>query len=338
VAAADTPAARSQLVLDQAVAADLPGCSAAVGERGVVIWQGVRGMADLETRTPISPDTIFDVASVSKQFTATAALLLADRGELALSDPLSKHLTGLPSWSRTVTLDQLMHQVSGIPDFMDMLGVLPEEETGRERGLQVISEVEFLASKPGSRWKYSNSNYLLLGLVVEQVSGQPLAEFLRENIFGPLQLPMVMGSTSPLPGKAHSYRISSYGDWEIADWHVDVTGAGGIQTTPEALVRWADNYRTGRVGGKELLKEQLAGAELMDPADTTVSGPGGSRYGAGIVSDPDGTLWHDGDYGGFHSEFFVLPDRQRAIAVACNSSGTNIAALRESLTEIWQTT
>lgn len=85
---ADSLAARSQAVLDQAVVADAPGCAAAVGEHGKLLWQGVRGMADLESGTPISPDTIFDVGSVSKQFTATAVLLLANQGKRSTSDPL----------------------------------------------------------------------------------------------------------------------------------------------------------------------------------------------------------------------------------------------------------
>ena len=197
----DSLAARSQAVLDQAVVADAPGCSAAVGEHGKVLWQGVRGMADLESGTPISPDTLFDVGSVSKQFTATAVLLLANQGKLSTSDPLSKHLTGLPSWSRTVTLGQLMHHVSGIPEYLQLLEArgltsFPfEEKISRKLELKVISEVEFLDFKPGSKWQYSNSNYLLLGTVVEKVSGQQLPEFLQRNIFGPLQLHMVVGST-----------------------------------------------------------------------------------------------------------------------------------------------
>jgi CubicO group peptidase (beta-lactamase class C family) len=110
----------------------------------------------------------------------------------------------------------------------------------------LISEVEFLNFKPGSRWEYSNSNYLLLAMVIEKISGQRLPEFLQQKIFGSLQLHMVVGSTSSLPGKARSYRVSTGGSgYQIADWHVYAVGAGGIQSTPSTLVRWADNYRSG---------------------------------------------------------------------------------------------
>jgi len=171
-------------------------------------------MADLQSRTPISPETSFDIGSVSTQFTATAVLLLANQGKLSTSDPLSKHLEGLPSWSRTVTLGQLMHHVSGIPDYLGLLaarGIAFEEKTSREHVLKLISEVEFLNFKPGSRWEYSNSNYLLLAMVIEKISGQRLPEFLQQKIFGPLQLHMVVGPTSSLPGKARSYRVSTAG-------------------------------------------------------------------------------------------------------------------------------
>jgi len=131
-------------------------------------------MADLQSRTPISPETSFDIGSVSTQFTATAVLLLANQGKLSTSDPLSKHLEGLPSWSRTVTLGQLMHHVSGIPDYLGLLaarGIAFEEKTSREHVLKLISEVEFLNFKPGSRWEYSNSNYPLLAMVIEKIPG-----------------------------------------------------------------------------------------------------------------------------------------------------------------------
>jgi CubicO group peptidase (beta-lactamase class C family) len=197
-----------------------------------------------------------------------------------------------------VTLGQLMHHVSGTPEYMRLLEArgftFPfEEKISCELELKVISEVEFLNFKPGSMWQYSNSNYLLLGTVVEKVSGQQLAEFLQRNIFGPLQLHMVVGSVSVRPGKARSYRVSSgTSGYEIADWHVDALGAGVIQSTPGTLVRWADNYRSGRLGGSQLLEAQLRGAE---PTSEDVIGHEGTRYGAGIVSDSDGTLWHGGE-------------------------------------------
>ncbi len=112
---------RSQNVLDDAIDAGAPGCSAAVGVNGKVVWTGVRGVADMSTGSAITTHTVFDIASVSKQFTASALLLLVDAGKLTLDDPLSRHVSELPVWASTVTVGQLMHQTSGIPEYVGLL-------------------------------------------------------------------------------------------------------------------------------------------------------------------------------------------------------------------------
>jgi CubicO group peptidase (beta-lactamase class C family) len=131
-------------------------------------------MADLRTGTRITPDTVFDIGSISKQFTATAVLLLAGAGTLSLDDPLAKHLGGLPAWSHRVTLAQLMHHTSGIPDYQQRLldeGHPVSEPTTQQQALQTLAAVRRLAFSPGSAWEYSNSNYLLLA---DSVAARPL--------------------------------------------------------------------------------------------------------------------------------------------------------------------
>ena len=119
----DSRVVRSQAALDQLVGRDdAPGCSAAVAVRGVVVWQGSRGLADLESHTAITSETSFDIASISKQFTAIGVLLLEQAGQLSTSDPLSEHVPGMPGWADRVTLAQLMHHSSGIPDYFGDFG------------------------------------------------------------------------------------------------------------------------------------------------------------------------------------------------------------------------
>src|ERR1700738_4975912 len=114
-------AGTSQNVLDSALPANAPGCSAAVGIEGKVAWTGVAGLANMALGAKITADTVFDIASVSKQFTATAILLLADAGKLTLNDPLAQYMSEMPPWAANVTLTQLMHHTSGIPDYTDLL-------------------------------------------------------------------------------------------------------------------------------------------------------------------------------------------------------------------------
>ena len=206
--------AHSQRVLDDVIEAGAPGCSAAVGIKGQVVWTGVRGVADISTGNPITAHTVFDIASVSKQFTATALLLLVHGGKLALTDPLSRYVPELPTWATTVTVGQLMHQTSGIPEYVGLLeaqGFELSDRTTQEEALQALAGVPKLEFQPGSQFEYSNSNYLLLGEIVRRVSREPLPQLLSEQIFQPLALTMVVDPTGPIPDKAIAYEKGSEG-------------------------------------------------------------------------------------------------------------------------------
>lgn len=329
-ASASELTAHSQEILEGAVNAGDPGCSAAVGVEGQVVWSGVRGVADLASGAPITTDTVFDIASVSKQFTATAVLLLAGAGKLAVDDPLSEHVPGLPAWARTVTVEQLIHQVSGIPDYV---GLLQDEgfdftshatQADALKSLQAVPKLEFA---PGSQFEYSNSNYILLGEIVQNVSGESLPKFLAANIFQPLGLAMVLDPIGDVPNKAVSYEKGT-GEYEVDTAPWEQIGDGSIHTTPSQLVRWADNYRTGKVGGQKLLDAQLAGAVPTDAASE-------DRYAAGIYILADGMLDHDGSWGGFVTAFRVSDDRRTAVAISCNTDEQDPEALADALGKLW---
>jgi CubicO group peptidase (beta-lactamase class C family) len=324
-------AANSQGVLDAAVKADEPGCSAAVGIEGDVVWTGTRGLADLDTHAEITKDTVFDIASVSKQFTATAILLLAENRRLSLDDPLATHVPELPAWAESVTVAQLMHQTSGVPDYIGLLedeGYRYSDRTTQEQALQALANVQELQFEPGARFDYSDSNYLLLGEIVQRVSGQPLAAFLSAEVFKPLDLAMVMDPANAIPNRAVPYEFDEdTGEYTVAVTAWEQVGDGAVQTMPSQLVRWADNYRTGKVGGQRLLDAQLAGA-----ADT---GSGGDRYGAGIFVLPDGSLDHDGSWAGFVTAFHVSADRRTSIAVSCNAATQDPGAIEGELEGLW---
>ncbi|GAT12072.1 beta-lactamase family protein [Mycolicibacterium novocastrense] len=319
---------RSQNLLVDVVASGSPGCSAAVGVDGAVVWVGARGLADVATGAQISTDTAFDIASVSKQFTATAILLLAGRQQLALDDTLAMHVAGLPPWAGTVTIGQLMHQTSGIPDYIGLLedaGFALTDRTTNADALRVLGSVTELDFEPGTAFEYSNSNYVLLAEIVERAARQPLSAFLSERIFWPLELAMVLDPAGPVPGAAVPYTEAD-GEYTPARTAWQQVGDGSIQTAPSQLVRWADNYRTGEVGGRELLDAQLAGA---------VETGEGDRYGAGIYEYADGALGHDGSWGGFLTDFRIDRDRHTSVAVSCNADTQDPSALADALARIW---
>jgi CubicO group peptidase (beta-lactamase class C family) len=323
--------ANSQRVLDDAIKADAPGCSAAVGVKGKVVWTGVRGIANLATGDRITTDTVFDIGSVSKQFTATATLLLADAGKLTLDDPLSKYMPEFPKWAATVTITQLLHQTTSIPEYEALLesrGYQVSDRTTEGQALQALASVPKLEFQPGTQFGYSNSNYLLLGEIVQRVSHEPLPQFLDEQIFHPLDLAMVMDPVGKIPHKAVPYTVNGGNGYHVVETAWEQLGDGAVQTAPSQLVKWADNYRTGTVGGPKLLDAQLSGAVQIAP-DVAI------RYGAGIYVTANGWLDHDGAWGGFVTAFRISKDRLKSVAVSCNTDDQIPEGLAESLAKLW---
>lgn len=336
LAPADDREMRSTEVLRKLVpSADGPGCAAAVGVRGNVAWEAGKGKADLATGRAITPKTVFDMASNSKQFTADAVLLLAGRHQLALDDPLSDFLDEPPAWTRDVTLGDLMRHTSGIADYQDLLeakGIKVTDPAGQQEAIAAI-----LASQPegppGRVFSYSNSNYVLLAHVVEKVTGKPFPMFLQEEFFTPLKLRMTLSPAVDVPGKATSYDEKD-GSFTPNSSPWKQYGDGSVQTTPGEFVRWADNYRTGRIGGPELLAGVTEGAVSVGDV---LRGRGieEGRYGAGILVLPDKSLVHRGDWEGFHSSFKVSPDRNTAVAVVCNGDSPDHFRAANQLMDIW---
>ena len=316
----DEQVALSEQLLAALVPATQPGCSAAVAARGAVIWAGAEGLADLELGTPLTTSTRFDIASVAKQFTATAILMLQRDGLLSVSDPVGEYVDGLPKWADEVTLDQLIHHTSRIPDFwveLDAAGLGFTDPVDQATTVAAIArETELDPDATG--FSYSNSNYVLLAEVVESVGGMPLPDFLEERVFVPLGLDMVVAPTLSGADVARPY-----GDTlEIEEGNWSAYGHIGIIATPSELARWGDQYRAG-----DIVQE--------DFADGAVDDGEGEQYAAGINIQPDGDLNHTGRWGGYVSEFTVSSDRELTIAVMCNGHASDRWGVTDGLWAIW---
>ncbi len=328
--AGDDPAAETRAAF-ASVGPDDPGCTVAVGVGGEVVFAEAYGAARLDPTEPMTTDTIVDIGSTSKQFTATAILLLEDEGLVDLDEPLATYLPDLPAWATQPTVRQLVHHVSGIPDYIALLANAGFELTGSSTdadALAALGEVTELDFEPGVTWAYSNSNYFLLGQIVLAVTGTTLDEFLAAEVFEPLGLDMVMDPTAALPGKAVSYEGT--GDAiTVADSKWEQLGDGGIQTTPTQLVSWATEYWAPTLGGDRILDRRLVDAVGFDDP----SGVEAGQYGAGIQVFEDGGqtfLSHSGGWGGFVTLFVVQPDEQVVAAATCTSPDTAIGLGIES--------
>jgi CubicO group peptidase (beta-lactamase class C family) len=321
--ASDPRAERAGALLDDAILAEGPGCSAAVAERGEVVWTYARGLADLDGSIPIDTSTRFNIASVTKQFTATAALMLAEDGKLALSDGVSDYVDGLPPWSDEVTVGDLMTHTSGIADL-----VAPVDDiVDREILLQSLAE------HPGARrantsFYYSNDNYMLLGLIVEEAGGLDLAEWVQAEIFAPYELDMALEPGAVADDIALGYREGSPPFTPSPDTYL-VPGPTGILSTPSELARWGDHYRDPQTLSKVTLEEALNAAVPVD-------GPGeGYRYGPGVFLSEDETIEHIGNVAGTGTYFAVSSDRMSTLALSCNWRIWSPDEIAAGLVQIW---
>lgn len=297
-----------------------PGCATALNEDGSITATDAWGMADLATETPIGDDTVFDIGSTSKQMTATAVLLLAQRGELDLDASLRSYLADMPAWADGTTIEHLLHHTSGIPDYIGLLQQDLDERTTVADARAAIAAVDELEVVPGTEQAYSNSGYFLLSLVVEAVDGRTLAAYLADEVFGPADIDAVMDPV--LVGRATSYTHGEDG-YVVADSPWEQTGDGAVQTTASELAEWGSQYWEPTVGGEALL------------AARTERAVGG--YGAGIVvtTDDDGTtvLSHSGAWGGFVADLVIVPEERRAAAVLCNVDDVDPTAVAERILE-----
>ncbi|CAN5384984.1 serine hydrolase [soil metagenome] len=297
-----------------------PGCSAAVGRDGTVAWAGAAGLADIPAGIPVTTDTRFEIASVTKQFTATAILMLQRQGLLTVADPISSYVDGLPDWGDEVTIDELIHHTSRISDFwveLDDIGIGFGGAADQATALAAISRVDEL--EEGEGFLYSNSNYVLLAEVVTRVTGLSLPDFLAQNIFQPLGLNMVMSPTLAAPDIALPYDDNH--QLFVSGW--TLYGPTGIITTPSELVRWGDQYRTGNI-----IQDDFSAGAVYEAE--------GEYYAAAMDIEVDGDLNHTGLWGGYISEFTVSEDRHTVIAVTCNGHNGNRFGIADALWAIWR--
>jgi len=296
-----------------------PGVSIGVVQDGVLVTQRSAGMASIELGVAIGPQTTFRVASVTKQFTCAAVLALAAEGKLSVDDPVRKFFPALPDYGVALTVDHLMHASSGLRDEMEILGAggcniaVPIR---RQDFLDGIFRQAALNFTPGSRYLYCNTNYLLLGLIVEHVAGMALRDFLQARFFGPLgmtQSALVESPVEALPGLATGYVTTPEG-WRHAQCGYPRHAEGGLITSIPDLVTWMRHLDTD-AGVRGGLEHQFAfpNGEL-------------SHYARGMqVTAVRGlrTVSHGGSRPGYGAEFLRVPHLGLGVIVLANSGSAD---------------
>src|SRR2546427_8935253 len=292
LAAAENTAEEKKAVAVDEIFVDLtkagsPGCALGVYRDAKMIYSKGYGLANLEENVPITPQSVFDIGSTSKQFTAASILLLEKQGKLSINDDVRKYIPELPDYRQKVTILHLLNHTSGLRDYltlMELAGNNTDSVTTDEDALQMVFRQKALNFAPGSDWLYSNTGFFLLSVIVKRASGKTLREFAAENIFTPLAMTHTQyrdDHTSLIANRAMAYDAKEKG----AGYRLDVsyfeqTGDGAVHTSVEDLLKWDENFYSGQIcgnGGLVLIKEQgkLNNGKVVDYA----KGLGARRYG-----------------------------------------------------------
>jgi len=313
-----------------------PGTSVGIVRGGKAILAKGYGLANVELRTPATAATVYEVLSVTKQFTAAAILLLVDDGKLSFDDPISRHLPDSPSAWTPITIRHLLAHTSGIPDYTDIRPFFEQlrQDASPDELLQPVRERP-LDFAPGARWRYSNSNYYVLGLVVERISGMKYADFLRDRIFGPLAMDVsrVNDMTSVIPGRAAGYHwlgddadklpaiVTGYhGTKNVLQNAIYVSptrkwAAGAVVSSVQDLVKWEQAIQSGKLLTARSWELMRTAGRTKDGAETS--------YGLGTE------LWtrrgrhlagHQGGGIAFNATFLRCSEADAAVIVLCNQS------------------
>jgi CubicO group peptidase (beta-lactamase class C family) len=297
-----------------------PGCAVGVERNGALVLAKGYGMADLEHDIPNTSETPFYLASLSKQFTAMAIVLLARDHRLSLDDSVRKWVPEVPSFGTTITLRQLLNHTSGLRDYFTLLAVSGWPSDGpltEQQFLTLLSRQRSLNFTPGDEFLYSNTGYALLGIVVRRASGESLRDFAARRIFQPLGMEHTEfrdDHTALIRQRAVGYAPDAQG-YHVSQPQFDVVGDGGVFSTIDDLAKWNANFDSGRVGGKDGIAMLETPGRLNDGQAT--------RYGLGLtIGDFRGlkSFSHAGAYGGYRGSMMRIPSEHLAVMTLCNTS------------------
>jgi len=338
----DARALRADSVFQRFDRTDSPGCALGVYQDGKILYARGYGMASLEHGVALSPRSVLDVGSISKQFTAMAILMLQKEGKLSLDDPIRKYFPEMPAYAERITLRRALSQTSGLRDLYVMWG-----QTGRTfagdtvDALRVITRSAEPNYEPGARYLYTNSGWILAAQIVYRLTGKTLDKFAEERIFEPLGMRdtrYLADATTIIPNGAEGYAPRPGGGFRLARSAYDgaIMGAGAVHTTVEDFGRWLANYDVGAVGGRDIIETMTTATRLNDGSPAT-SGPT-QAYAVGLnVGTLRGleVVSHGGSWAGYRGHFLRFPDQRFAVATFCNLTTSGPDSLARKVAGIY---
>ncbi|MDH0172654.1 beta-lactamase family protein [Stenotrophomonas sp. GD04145] len=317
--------------LMQAYDGQVPGAAVLVLHDGQAVFRRGYGLAVVEDGTAVTAASNFRLASVSKQFTAAAVLLLVEEGRLGLDQPVRRWLPELPTAASSVTLRHLLSHTSGLPDYEDMMDPTDSRQVHDADVLALLAREDRLDFTPGTAYRYSNSGYALLALIVGRASGQDFATFLQQRIFGPLHMTHTVAhqdGVDTVTARAYGYSWLD-GRWQRTDQSTTsaVLGDGGIYSSLDDLARWDAALYDDR------LLSAASRQAMFSPATATTE-PDVPHYGFGWRLN--GRMqWHSGESIGFRNVILRYPDRHLTVIVLSNRNDPEPYPLALKIAQRW---
>ncbi len=315
---------------------DMPGCAVGVVKDGKLVYKRGFGMANLDYDVPNTPSTLFNLASVSKPFTAFSIALLAQQGKLSLDDDIRKYVPELPKYDETVTIRHLIHHTSGIREYEALVffgGHGTDKAYSPKAILNMLARQKNISFKPGAKYQYSNSGYFLMGIIVERVSGKSLRAFADENIFKPLGMKNTRfydNRFEVVKNRAHGYQVGPDKSILARSSLFDLVGAGGVLTTVEDLYLWDQNFYEPKVGNKELIK-------LMTTPGVLNSGEK-MNYAFGVWrGEYKGlpVITHSGNMMGYRARIGSFPEQKFTVIALSNNMAILPSVIVAKLADIY---
>jgi len=337
---------RVDAIFTPVVAKDSPGVAVLIRKQGSTIFARGYGFRDQRTRARIDSATDFRLASFTKQFTALAVMLLIHDGKLRYDEPLTEIFPDFPAWGRTVTIRHLLTHTAGLPDYEDLMDGGPWSEARQIQDDEVLALLK-RTPKPmfaaGTSWAYSNSAYVVLGLVVAKVSGVSFPEFLRRRIFEPLHMDRTLAyvnGRNTVPNRAFGHSRQSGKLVETDQSSTSATlGDGGVYSNLEDLAKWDQALDAHTLLNEAEMKPALTAVRLADGSETRWPlAPGGDNlnpgkpvaYGFGWFLDPYRgriRMWHSGGTMGFSTVIERFTAERLTIVVLCNRTDLDASTL-----------
>lgn len=291
--------------------ADIFNGAVLVARNGKVIYKNAFGYSNLENFERLKPSSVFSIGSISKTFTSMAIMILKEQEKLSYDDKLSDYFPEFPDYAVKITIRNLLNHTSGIPNWInfDVFRARPgdfKDDITNEDILKFLVQIDSPDFVPGEEYSYSNSNYVLLAMIVEKVSGEPFYKFMKRYIFDPLEMEntAVWNYTKPeIPNKTIGY--DQFGEKD--DFNILAAGDGGIYSTVEDLYKWDRGLYTDKLVSYETLEEAFSSGLLNNGEPSRVLSDSTWGYGFGWLlrkNNSENITWHDGGFNGFNAIFY----------------------------------